>query len=736
MGGFAGGFLGGLTQAAQKKIDEKHQENEQLKSEKRSMYWKIAYDTTGQYNDSQKQAAQQELGKLYGSDGKKGLQKFGDIFSKLSGSAKQQGQPQGQLGQAGQQQLSPAGQASLPTPKAAQQNSDDPGSPGQATAPQGMTENMPNGKPAPGTAGASGKLPIPTGGQSSVQSQLPMPKTQIAQPQQGGGLPPIQTDADMQARSDAASQADQKRKLSGESAEYDFWLQKGKDVLGKDASPRDLAEYAGSGGKKLPAVAITKMTPVNLKMKDGETVPGMRSQDGKYYDLRNNLLDGDAIDSEAGKVTTSVPRFDSKAVTLDSAKAQAKGGTKFMGIDGGNLDLDELPNGMVLQPVISGSKIMFMPIDPEQTHITFDNKVVATDKYHEKDAANSGTVLGAARTGTESTRSEIAYDPATGQPTVNTLPSSSRPITPGEKPPIQAAPAQSQKTPNAAPQTPSPASKLPTPGQQPQAGSQTGGATLRGVPAGQYRAMLERVTPVREAATQVFGDPSQPDLKGLKDYIDLADDPKSREKLGKALRLTFDGINDASHGGNVAVGVGPVNVSAGGIGTWLQNSLGVPQGLASQKSKIMQDALKDLSPKEQEAYDSIMSAFSTVVGLRSLTRASAAQGSVSAIERELPIIGVNTQNSRQFADQMQRLSEVVYNGTKGVPAGMFDPAMVERIKNLPSEMQKIKDKKSLSPNGSKALPTPSGMETQEYQGKIYQRKKGSNDEWKLVKQAA
>jgi len=88
MGGFAGGFLGGLTQAAQKKIDEKHQENEQLKSEKRSMYWKIAYDTTGQYNDSQKQAAQQELGKLYGSDGKKGLQKFGDIFSKLSGSAK------------------------------------------------------------------------------------------------------------------------------------------------------------------------------------------------------------------------------------------------------------------------------------------------------------------------------------------------------------------------------------------------------------------------------------------------------------------------------------------------------------------------------------------------------------------------------------------------------------------------------------------------------------------------
>lgn len=725
---FGTGFVQALTQGAQKQIDQKHDEEEALKKEKRDMYWGIAYDTTGKYSDAQKQAAQQELGKLLGPSAKKGLAKFGDIFGKLSKPQGQPGQPQPSQDSAQAAPAQGGPQSQLPTPKTPAPG----GTPSQSLTPSGVDVGLveQTGKPARG--------PSP----SPQLSQLPTPKTALPTPQaqsSAGGLPPIQTDQQIQARQDTAAKADQARKQDAESAEYETWLKRGKEVLGADASPRDLAEYAGSGGKKLPAVAAVKMTPVQLTMKDGENIPAMRSTDGKYYDLRNNLLDGDAIKAEAGKPSSAMPRFSGQDITLESAKAQAKGGEKFSGIDGSEIDLNALPPNMVLQPLTMGGKVLFLPVDPAQTHITVGNEVIATDKYHMKDVATGGgTALGQARVPTQGTRSEIAYD-AQGNPVVNTLPSSSTPVTTG---------VQGQKTPAApANSTPKPAagptSKTPTPGTPAQAPPQANGtppaqpprAVIRGVPAGQYRAMLERVTPVREAATQVFGDPSQPDLKGLKDYISLADDPKSREKLGKALRLTFDGINDASHGGNVAVAAGPVSVSAGGIGQWLENSLHVPQSVAAQKAKIMQDAIKDLSPKEQEAYDSIMSAFSTVVGLRSLTRASAAQGSVAAIERELPIIGVNTQNGGQFADQMQRLAEVVYNGTKGIPPGMFDPAMVERIKGLPAEMQKIKNSRSKlqTPDSKPSAPKPGEVQ------KGYRFKGGDpadKSNWEPVKAAA
>lgn len=222
MGGFGGGFLQGLTSSVQKKIDQKHDEGEAQKQEKRSMYWKIAYDTSGQYNDAQKQAAQSELQKLYGPEGKKGLQKFGDIFSKLS---------KGQQGQPGAQP-SPNGQAALPTPQS-----------GGAQKPAGMTENMPNGQPAPGTTGASGKLPTPQTAapaspqqpaqpQAGPQSQLPTPKTQ---PQaQGGGLPPIQTDADIQGRQQKAQQLAQQ----GETFKTDEHIRQDK-VEKDDAAQRD-----------------------------------------------------------------------------------------------------------------------------------------------------------------------------------------------------------------------------------------------------------------------------------------------------------------------------------------------------------------------------------------------------------------------------------------------------------------------------------------------------------------
>lgn len=205
-------------------------------------------------------------------------------------------------------------------------------------------------------------------------------------------------------------------------------------------------------------------------------------------------------------------------------------------------------------------------------------------------------------------------------------------------------------------------------------------------------------TPVREAAAQLFGDPSQPTLKGLNDFADLADNKESRERLGKALRLTFAAMDQATDGAHIAAGAGPISISTGGVGTWLQNYFHVPQNIAAQQAGMMQDAIKDLTPEEQRAYDATMSAFGTIVGLRSLTRASAAQASVATIEREMPVLGVNSTSKAQFNDQMARLAEIVYNGTKGLPPGTLSPDLVDRIKG------QVKKSSAPSPNGKLSGP--------------------------------
>jgi hypothetical protein len=198
-----------------------------------------------------------------------------------------------------------------------------------------------------------------------------------------------------------------------------------------------------------------------------------------------------------------------------------------------------------------------------------------------------------------------------------------------------------------------------------------------------YNQMLQRVTGVREANTQIFGDPTQPDAKALKDYAALADNPESRERLGKALQLTFDELHQAES-------------ANGSLMQLLKNYGGIPQALAASRSKIMQDAIGKLTPEERDAYDSTISSMSTVIGLRSLTKAPATQFSIRAIERELPIVGVNTTDSRQFYDKLGRLGEVVYNGTRGVPPGMFDPKEIENIRRAPAELAK---KKAAAPTG-------------------------------------
>jgi len=69
-----------------------------------------------------------------------------------------------------------------------------------------------------------------------------------------------------------------------------------------------------------------------------------------------------------------------------------------------------------------------------------------------------------------------------------------------------------------------------------------------------------------------------------------------------------------------------------------------------------------LKPRELEALDATITSFSGVVGWRTLTGASAAQFSVKALERDVPIIGNTAVSSQQFSDKIRRLSNLANTG--------------------------------------------------------------------------
>lgn len=110
-----------------------------------------------------------------------------------------------------------------------------------------------------------------------------------------------------------------------------------------------------------------------------------------------------------------------------------------------------------------------------------------------------------------------------------------------------------------------------------------------------------------------------------------------------------------------------------------------------------------------------------MAGLRSISRQSAAMGSLQLIERELPKIGLNATTSRQFYDQLQRTAGAistfantpglfprVKNGNDVVRLG-FTPEMQKRISELTSEMEKKKGaaQGKPSPKAQKSLAPPS-----------------------------
>jgi hypothetical protein len=316
------------------------------------------------------------------------------------------------------------------------------------------------------------------------------------------------------------------------------------------------------------------------------------------------------------------------AISVRNARDLAMQGKSFNDIDGNPIDLTSMPDSMGLKNVIHGGKSYFEPFSPNSKVITAGNETYAVSpmdveaispKAGEKPA---GTDLGQHRVGTSSA-SEQGIDPTTGTTKTNRV---------------------------TTPQTPGAAGRVaPPPTNGAAAGAGAGGSNLMPT-----NATAMRITPVREAMTQLFGDPSQPAFKGLKDYGGLADNPESAKKIGSAVQLVLNGISEEEK-------------RSGSLANLLKNYAGIPQALIQSQLAINKDVIGKLSPKEQEAFNTVISSYSTVMGLRALTKASSAQFSVKALERDVPVPGMNVFSKRAFDNKMARLAEEVYTGSRTVP---------------------------------------------------------------------
>ena len=700
-----GSFLSGLFGVVGPRLEEKHQQELELQAQKKKAeygtYWNSMQSAAtrlsqlkskGNLTDEEKKEAQslaaqyawseQQLGKLTKSSKPlaEGLQKVGGFVKQILTHPSPKGKLQPPTGDSQQQGGNPTSTAPGGQPRSQQQ--------GAVPAPGGNLQppaDSAQGAPAP----PSGKLQPPA--QPSMQGAMGSPEVM--------------------------ERVESERKRASEEEEYKRWLERGKQVLGPDADPRDLAEFAGSKGARLPAKSQPgNRTPERWKVGDKEFDVDKDPKTGVRYLGKEEWEIPEGATRVAATTSSAMPRFGTQLILTKDAKKLAENGQVFNDPEGKPINLDKIPEGMALQPMTTGGKLSYITIDPHQQKYVIGNVAyAATPQELSSLATGGGTVLGQQNVGGTTSGEHAAVD-AQGNPIAQRLTTTRTPNAPGvqgSQPPAAQRPSTPpQASQGASPQgttkpqaQPQPSKPIGAPPQVPP--PVAGSRPLPGMQPGTYNKMLDRITSVREAATQIFGDPSQPSMRSMRDFSKLADDPKSREKIGKALLLTFDGMSKASGEAGITGSAGPVSLHAGGgVIDLMEKYFGVPAAQAAQVNETAQKAVQDLTPEEREAYDATMSTFATVVGLRSLTKASASAASVGTIEREIPTIGLYTADSQQYLDKLQHLAEIVYNGSKGVPKGMWDqnPGLYEFIQQLPSQTGQMK--KSAAPPSPKGKLSP------------------------------
>jgi hypothetical protein len=363
------------------------------------------------------------------------------------------------------------------------------------------------------------------------------------------------------------------------------------------------------------------------------------------------------------------------AISVSNARDLAKQGKSFIDKDGQPIDLTTLPDTMGLKNIVWGGKSFYEPFSPNSKVVTVGNETFAVSPMDvEALGQGAGTDLGEHRVGTAHT-SVRGLDEKTG---VDVTKGTSAPATTGVKG------RGSKSAPSAPPQGPT---AKPGGAAAPSAsgGSRGGAATPSSSGMLPSNATSQRIAPVREAYTQLFGDPTQPSATSLSDFDKLADDPKASKKVASAVRLVLDGMEQEEK-------------RSGSLFTLLKNYGGVPQALIASQLSINKDIIGKLSPEETRAFNSVVSSLSTVMGLRSLTKASAAKFSVAALERDVPVPGLNAMSAAAFNDKMARLAEEVYTGSRTVPLPQEERKYIEALPGKFRDKAQPKSKSKSAPN--------------------------------------
>lgn len=336
----------------------------------------------------------------------------------------------------------------------------------------------------------------------------------------------------------------------------------------------------------------------------------------------------------AGARTTYGP-----AISVRNARELAKQGKSYLDKEGQPIDLTTLPDSMGLKFIAHGGDNYYEPFSPNSKTITVGNETYAVSPMDvEALADGAGTDLGQHRTST-ATSSEKGVS----QEGLDVTHRTSTPTTPG------VAGRGGKQAPSA------PASRIPAPPAPGGRAAVSGGAGSTSssglLPTAQN---AKRAGPIREAMTQVIGDPTHPEFKPLGSFMQYADDPAVVEHVGAAFQRVLSGLKMEED-------------KSGSFMTLLKNYGGVPESLVQSQVAVNREIIGKLTPKEAEIFNAGIAALSTWMGMRVTTGGSAAKFSVDALDREVPLIGFNTFDSKKFRNMMGRLTEEISVGSRTVP---------------------------------------------------------------------
>lgn len=392
----------------------------------------------------------------------------------------------------------------------------------------------------------------------------------------------------------------------------------------------------------------------------------------------------------------------SKISVTDARQTQEAFGQQFLDANGTPIDLSKLDTGMELIPYAGGMIGRYQVSTQNRVNQTAGNINYAVPAL-ERDNPAANVPLGPARVGTVSAPQqermiggEPYYVPGpqtttspqttgmAGAPPMNQA--QPRPMaTPqmpayggaspvGAAPPMQVTPPPSA-TPQAAPTAPvrraapqgPPVVRNQAPPLPP--GVPQGAVPAYGLKPEEVQRQRTFVTPIKTAASQLFGDKNNPDFESMSAFADIADSKDSRERLGKAARLIMGAI---AEGDQKADGVGAsvmgygAHINTGGILAGIKNELGLTGWVEKTKVDMIERAVNDLSPREQRFLNRAFSSYGTIAGLRNLNKGSAMKFNMEAMNRELPIPGLTGVNSSQsYYDKLASLAEEITSALDG-----------------------------------------------------------------------